>query len=67
MKTNEEMVSYYADDYVFRGSIVGPITGRDVAETQKGFNLLGAYPDIDRAPAPPMNPNLGPSALPVTT
>lgn len=39
---------WHADDYVFRGSIVGPITGTDVAETQKGFNLLGAYPDIDR-------------------
>ena len=40
---------YHAEDYVFRGSIVGPITGVDVAATQKGFNLLGAYPDIDRA------------------
>ncbi|EOD11570.1 hypothetical protein EMIHUDRAFT_214397 [Emiliania huxleyi CCMP1516] len=40
--------TYYADDYVFRGSIVGPISRRDVAETQKSFNLLGAYPDIDR-------------------
>lgn len=39
---------WHADDYVFRGSVVGPITGREVAETQKGFNLLGAYPDIDR-------------------
>lgn len=40
--------TWHADDYVFRGSVVGPITGRDVAETQEGFNLLGAYPDIDR-------------------
>ena len=44
----------------FRGSIVGPITGTDVAETQKGFNLLGAYPDIDRGvygyTADPQNP-----------
>ena len=39
---------YHAADYVFRGSIVGPITGHDVAATQEGFNLLGAYPDIDR-------------------
>jgi hypothetical protein len=40
--------TFFADDYVFRGSIVGPISRRDVAETQKSFNLLGAYPDIDR-------------------
>ena len=39
---------YHANDYMFRGSIVGPITGKDVAETQADFNLLGAYPDIDR-------------------
>jgi len=39
---------YHASDYMFRGSIVGPITGADVAETQSDFNLLGAYPDIDR-------------------
>lgn len=46
---NQEAASdYHASDYVFRGSIVGPITNRDVVETQKGFNLLGAYPDIDR-------------------
>ena len=34
---------YHASDYIFRGSIVGPITGEDVAETQADFNLLGAY------------------------
>ena len=28
-------VDWHADDYVFRGSIVGPISGIDVAETQK--------------------------------
>ena len=39
---------YHANDYIFRGNIVGPITNKDVVETQKGFNLLGAYPDIDR-------------------
>ena len=40
--------SYHARDYMFRGSVVGPITGVDVAETHADFNLLGAYPDIDR-------------------
>ena len=39
---------YHASDYVFRSSIVGPLTGTDVAAPPKGFNLLGAYPDIDR-------------------
>ena len=37
---------YYADDYVFRGSIIGPITSKDVRETQEGFNILDSYPDI---------------------
>jgi hypothetical protein len=46
--SNQVGLEYHASDYVFRGSVVGPINGRDVAETQKGFNLLGAYPDIDR-------------------
>ena len=31
---------YHASDYMFRGSIVGPITGVDVAVTQADFNLL---------------------------
>ena len=48
MKEQQASASFHADDYIFRGSVVGPITGRDVAETQKSFNLLGAYPDIDR-------------------
>ena len=48
MKTNEEMASYYAEDYVFRGSIIGPITNQDVIDTQSGFNVAGAYPNLDR-------------------
>jgi len=47
-KTYEETEEYYDDEYVFRGSIVGPITAKDVRETQKGFNILGAYPDLQR-------------------
>lgn len=39
---------YLADDYVFRGSVVGPIRKQDVIDTQKGFNLREAYPDLDR-------------------
>lgn len=48
LRTYEEMEQYYADDYVFRGSVVGPMTNKDVTETQKGFDVLGAYPDLDR-------------------
>ena len=55
--TNEEAITYYADDYVFRGSIVGPITGTDVAETQADFNLLGAYRMLART-TPSNNPVL---------
>ena len=48
LKTNEEMIPYYADDYIFRGSIIGPITNDDVKNTQDGFDVVGAYPDLDR-------------------
>lgn len=47
-KTYEEVNAYYADDYVFRGSIIGPITSKDTMDTQKGFNIQNAYPDLDR-------------------
>ena len=46
--TDEEAIAYYADDYVFRGSIIGPISGQEVADTQKGFKIDTAYPDLDR-------------------
>jgi len=46
--SGQTAAEFHADDYVFRGSVVGPITAKDVADTQKGFNLLGAYPDLDR-------------------
>jgi len=42
----DEIESFYADDYVFRGSIIGPITAKDVKETQKGFNIFDSYPDL---------------------
>jgi len=42
----EDCEAYYDDEYVFRGSIIGPITADDVRETQKRFNVLSAYPDI---------------------
>ena len=38
----------YADDYVFRGSIIGPISGEEVRDTQEGFSIPLAYPDLAR-------------------
>ena len=40
----------YAPDYVFRGSIIGPITREDVTNTQEGFQIRDAYPNIDTRP-----------------
>jgi len=37
---------YDHERYVFRGSIIGPITSEDVRATQQGFNILDAYPDL---------------------
>ena len=47
-KTYDEAAPYYAEDYIFRGSIIGPITAQDVQETQEGFDIVGAYPDLER-------------------
>ena len=44
--SQDEREKYYDDEYLFRGSIIGPITSKDIRETQKGFNILDAYPDI---------------------
>ena len=46
----EQVEKFYDDDYVFRGSIIGPINADDVRETQKGFNILDAYPDLETRP-----------------
>lgn len=41
-------LEYLSEDYVFRGPVVGPSTVKDVRETQKGFRMQEAYPDLDR-------------------
>ena len=41
---------YYADDYVFRGPIVGPINRKDLVETNTAFALDKSFPDLDRQP-----------------
>jgi len=34
-KNYDTLTSYYSDDYVFRGPIIGPITAEDVRKTQE--------------------------------
>jgi hypothetical protein len=48
--TYEEVASFYDDEYVFRGSIIGPITGKEVERTQKTFRVEDGYPDLKRRP-----------------
>eukprot|EP00307_Rebecca_sp_RCC1486_P009660 CAMPEP_0119432752 /NCGR_PEP_ID=MMETSP1335-20130426/48408_1 /TAXON_ID=259385 /ORGANISM="Chrysoculter rhomboideus, Strain RCC1486" /LENGTH=191 /DNA_ID=CAMNT_0007458587 /DNA_START=17 /DNA_END=592 /DNA_ORIENTATION=+ len=38
----------YADEYVFRGPIIGPLGHKEVVDTQAGFDLMGAFPDLER-------------------
>ncbi|VEU38102.1 unnamed protein product [Pseudo-nitzschia multistriata] len=45
-KTYDDAEGYFDEDYVFRGPIVGPITAKDVRETQERFNVMDAYPDL---------------------
>lgn len=40
--------SFYANDYVFRGSLIGPISREDVERAQESFSIIDAYPDLDR-------------------
>lgn len=49
-RTYEEVATYYDDDYVFRGPIIGPITGEEVKRTQQGFRIQDAYPDLQTRP-----------------
>jgi hypothetical protein len=48
--TYEQVAQFYDKDYVFRGPIVGPITGEEVARTQQGCRIQDAYPDFQRRP-----------------
>jgi len=45
-KTYDEAADFFDEDYVFRGPIIGPITAKDVQETQQRFNVMDAYPDL---------------------
>lgn len=37
---------YYDENYVLRGGVIGPLTRKDLRETQEGFSLKIAFPDI---------------------
>ena len=49
-KTYEERNEFLADDYVFRGPIIGPITFSDVKKTQQGFQITDAFPNLETRP-----------------
>lgn len=49
-KSYEERNSYLSEDYVFRGPIIGPITFADVQNTQQGFNIQDAFPNLETRP-----------------
>lgn len=49
-KTFDEIGDFFAEDYVFRGPIIGPITSDDVRNAQEGFNIQNAYPNLETRP-----------------
>ena len=49
-KTYDGAGAFFADDYVFRGPIIGPITAEEVRNTQEGFNVQNAYPNLETRP-----------------
>jgi hypothetical protein len=38
--------SWFHKDYVLRGAVIGPINRKDLRDTQSGFELMTAFPDI---------------------
>lgn len=38
--------NFYADDYVLRGPVIGPINRADLAKSQKGLGIVDAFPDL---------------------
>mmetsp|Transcript_876 Transcript_876/g.2044 ORF Transcript_876/g.2044 Transcript_876/m.2044 type:complete len:254 (-) Transcript_876:2364-3125(-) len=38
---------WYAEDYVLRGPVIGPINRSDLAKSQKGLGIRAAFPDIE--------------------
>jgi len=42
--------STFAPDYVLRGGVIGPLTRKDLRETQAGFDLLSAFSEVETNP-----------------
>jgi hypothetical protein len=40
----------FADDYVLRGPVIGPLTRKDLTSTQGSLNVAEAFPDIQTNP-----------------
>lgn len=38
---------FYAEDYVLRGPVIGPINRADLAKSQKGLGIVEAFPDLE--------------------
>ena len=49
-KSFDQIGEFFAEDYVFRGPIIGPINGEDVRNAQEGFNVQNAYPNLETRP-----------------
>ena len=47
-ETYEEVSLLYADDFVFRGPILGPGSAKTMADTFNTINFVDAYPDLRR-------------------
>ncbi len=46
-KDFDQVMTYYADDYVFRGPVVGPITAEDVRKTSEASSIFwSAFGDL---------------------
>ena len=45
-----ERKKLFATDFVFRGSVVGPIIREDILDAQNDFNIKEAYPNLDTRP-----------------
>lgn len=49
-KSFEETEKYYDDDYLFRGSVTGPLSFQDVKNAEQGFRIQDAYPNLETRP-----------------
>ncbi len=46
IKAGKPDESLYADDYVLRGPVIGPLSRADLADAQNGLGIRGAFPNL---------------------